>query len=266
MRRFEHERLAGWLRAALRLPQNGRFFFIVNNRNHVRIFAPIVRRLVELSRPCILADIEKESGDRGARRALALAGLSSVNLDALRRQISRRDVLVVANDFYPDEVIATMELCRQRGTLCIGVVEGCRFAQPGRYRRVDHLLAWSAACREAFTIPVHVVGSPIVEEARRRSASFSTSEFAVINFKRPGRTVGEQQAWLEHAIAACDAIDIPFRISVHPSFPAPPGISIATQDLEDLMPNATVFISPPSCLIPLARRTAGRVFGSKGRV
>ena len=83
---FERESIGAWLRTLLRLPRQGRFFFIVNNRNHVRIFAPIVRRLIELSLPCIIADIERESGDRGARRELASMGLSSVSLDELRNR------------------------------------------------------------------------------------------------------------------------------------------------------------------------------------
>jgi hypothetical protein len=249
MRIFEHWSLGSRLLSALRSPRQGRFFFIVNNRNHVRIFAPIVHRLVELSVPCIITDIERESGDRGARRALAAAGLSSIGLEALKKQIGRRDVLVVANDFYPNEVIATMDLSGRRGALRIGVVEGCRFMQSDRYRRVDHLLAWSASCREAFTIPVHVVGSPIVEEAQRSSGESSTVEFVVINFKHPGPTLRDQQDWLLHATAACRAIAIPFQISVHPSYLLPAGFAAATQKFQDLMTKASVLISQPSTVV-----------------
>ena len=107
-------------------------------------------------------------------------GLSSVSLDELKDEIGRSDALIVANDFYPDAVIETMELAGRRGALRTGIVEGCRFVREERYRNVDHLLAWSAACRDAFAIPVHVVGSPIIEEAWRSPASFTVPAFAVI--------------------------------------------------------------------------------------
>ena len=240
--------LGAWLRG-LRRPGKGRFFFIVNNRNHVRILTPIVRRLAELSLPCIIADIERESGDRGARRELAAMGLSSVSLDELKDEIGRSDALIVANDFYPDAVIETMELAGRRGTLRIGIVEGCRFVRPERYRRVDHLLAWSAACHDAFEIPVHAVGSPIIEEAWRRPASFATPEYAVINYKIPGHTAEERQAWIEQATAACQAVGLPFQISSHPSVPPPAGYALAREEFRDLMPNASVLISQPSTVV-----------------
>ena len=240
--------LGVWLRG-LRRPGQGRFFFIVNNRNHVRILAPIVRRLAELSRSCIIADIERESGDRGARRELVALGLSSVSLDELKDEIGRSDILVVANDFYPDAVIATMELAGRRGTLRIGVVEGCRFVREDRYHNVDHLLAWSAACRDAFEIPVHAVGSPIIEEAWHSPASFATPEYAVINYKIPGHTPEDRQAWIEQATAACRSLGLPFQISRHPSVAPPAGHTLASAEFRELMPKASVLISQPSTVV-----------------
>ena len=239
-------RAGAWLRGALRPRVRRRFFFIVNNRNHVRIFAPVVHRLTELAHPCIIADIERESGDRGARRELASEGLSSVGIDVLRAQITRRDVLVVANDWYPNVVVETMQLCGQRGTLRIGVVEGGRFAHPDRYRRVDLVLGWGASSRDAFEVPVHVVGSPIIEAAWRRPASVATADFAVISFKFPG-PVGQE--WLEQATGACRAVGLPFQLSCHPSHRLPAPFVPSPREFRDLIPEAAVLISQPSTVV-----------------
>lgn len=242
-------RVGAWLRGALRHRVRRQFFFIVNNRNHVRIFAPAVQRLIELAHPCIIADIERESGDRGARRELASEGLSSVGIDVLRAQITRHDVLVVANDWYPNVVVEAMQLCGQRGTLRIGVVEGGRFAHPDRYRRVDLVLGWGASSRDAFEVPVHVVGSPIIEAAWRRPASVATADFAVIAFKFPGPATATQQEWLEHATGACRAAGLPFRISCHPSYRLPAAFAPSQREFRDLMPEAAVLISQPSTVV-----------------
>jgi hypothetical protein len=242
-------RAGAWLRGALRPRVHRRFFFIVNNRNHVRIFAPVIHRLTELAHACITADIERESGDRGARRALASEGLSSVGIDILKAQITRHDALVVANDWYPTVVVETMQLCGQRGVQRIGVIEGGRFAHPDRYRRVDLVLGWGASSQDAFEVPVHVVGSPIIEAAWRRPASIATAEFAVIAFKFPGPAAATQHEWLEHAIGACRAVGLPFEISCHPSYRLPAAFAPAQREFRDLMPEAAVLISQPSTVV-----------------
>jgi hypothetical protein len=242
-------RAGAWLRRALRRRGPCRFVFIVNNRNHVRIFAPVVHRLTELSHPCIITDIERESGDRGARRELASAGLSSVGIDVLRAQITRHDLLVVANDWYPTVVVETMQLCGQRCVPRIGVVEGCRFGHPDRYRYVDQVLGWGASSRDAFKVPVHIVGSPIIEAAWRRPASTATSDFAVIAFKSPGPAAAAQQEWLEHATSACRAAGIAFEISCHPSYRLPAAFAPSQREFRDLMPEAAVLISQPSTVV-----------------
>ena len=243
-------RAGAWLRRALRSFRPRRFFFIVNNRNHVRIFAPVVQRLIALSQPCIIADIERESGDRGARRELAAAGLSSVGIDVLQAQITRRDLLVVANDWYPDVVVETMQLCGRRGVRRIGVIEGARSTKPDRYRLVDHVLGWGASSRNAFKVPVSVVGSPIIEAAwRRPPPSIATPDFAVIAFKEPGPTAAAQQAWLEQTTGACRALGIPFEISCHPSYRLPQAFAASQREFRDLMPEAAVLITQPSTLV-----------------
>jgi hypothetical protein len=242
-------RAGAWLRSAWRRRPRARFFFIVNNRNHVRIFAPVVHRLTELAQTCIVADIERESGDRGARRELAATGLSSVGIDVLRAQITRRDLLVVANDWYPAVVVETMQLCGQRGVLRVGVVEGGRFSHPDRYRHVDRVLGWGPSSCEAFKVPVRIVGSPIVEAARRRPASTTASDLAVIAFKYPGPAAAVQQEWLEHATGACRGVGIPFEISCHPSYRLPAGFAASQREFRDLMPEAAVLITQPSTLM-----------------
>src|SRR5262245_52608858 len=242
-------RAGAWLRDALRFRRRRRFFFIVNNRNHVRIFAPVVQRLTALAHPCIIADIERESGDRGARRELASAGLSSVGIDVLRAQITRHDALVVANDWYPTVVVETMQLCGQRGVLRIGVVEGARFAHPDRYRNVDRVFGWGASSQAAFKVPVDVVGSPIIEAAWRRPMSTANADFAVIAFKSPGPGAAEHQAWLEQATGACRAVGVPFEISCHPSYRLPPPFVASPREFRDLMPEAALLITQPSTLV-----------------
>lgn len=242
-------RAGAWLRDILRLRPRRRFFFIVNNRNHVRIFAPVVQRLTALAHPCVIADIERESGDRGTRRELASAGLSSVGIDILQAQISRHDALVVANDWYPSVVVETMQLCGQRGVPRIGVVEGARFAHPDRYRHVDHVLGWGTSSQAAFKVPVDVVGSPIIEAAWRRPPSATPFDFAVIAFKNPGPGAAEHQAWLEQATGACRAVGLPFEISCHPSYRLPPPFVASQREFRDLMPEAAVLITQPSTLV-----------------
>lgn len=238
-----------WLRDALRLRRRRRFFFIVNNRNHVRIFAPVVRRLMELGHPCIIADIERESGDRGARRELASAALSSVGIDVLRAQITRHDTLVVANDWYPAVVVETMQSCGQRSVLRVGVVEGARFAHPDRYRHVDQVLGWGESSRTAFRVPVHVVGSPIIEAAWRRTPSVAPFDFAVIAYKYPGFGEAKQHAWLEQTTGACRAAGLPFEISCHPSYRLPPPFVPSPREFRDLIPEAAVLITQPSTVV-----------------
>jgi hypothetical protein len=213
----------------------------------VRILGPTIQRLIAHSLPCSIADIERESGDRGARRELAAIGLSSISINELQDRIGFYDVLVVANDFHPDVVVSTMELCRQRKTLRVGVIEGSNFSDPDRYRRVDHVLGWGLSCREAVDAPVHIVGSPIIEAAWRRPSAFALPPFVLINFKHDGEA-DERRAWIEQAIAACKTVGIPFRISSHPRTPVPPGFPIA-QDLNGLMPGASAVLSPPSTVV-----------------
>lgn len=242
-------RAGAWLRGVLRSHAQPRFFFIVNNRNHVRIFAPVVHRLTELAHPCIIADIERESGDRGARRELASEGLSSVGIDVLRAQITRRDVLVVANDWYPTVVVETMQMCGQRGVLRIGVIEGARFTHPDRYRHVDQVLGWGESSRAAFQVPVHVVGAPIIEASWRRPPAAAPFDFAVIAFKYPGYGHAIQKAWLEHTTGACRTVGLPFEISCHPSYRLPPSFAASAREFRDLMLEAAVLITQPSTLV-----------------
>ncbi len=248
-RRMTFMRASAWLRGALRPRAPRRLFFIVNNRNHVRIFAPVIHRLTELAHPCIIADIERESGDRGARRELAAAGLSSVGIDVLQAQISRNDALVVANDWYPTVVVETMQLCAQRGVLRIGVVEGARFAHPDRYRHVDQVLGWGPSSRDTFKIPVDVVGSPIIEAAWRRPPSAAPFDFAVIAFKHPGAGEATQREWLEQTTSACRTAGLPFEITCHPSYRLPPPFVPSQREFRDLMPGAAVLITQPSTLV-----------------
>lgn len=248
-------RAGAWLRDALRFGRRRRFFFIVNNRNHVRIFAPVVQRLAALAHPCIIADIERESGDRGARRELASAGLASVGIDVVQAQITLRDTLVVANDWYPAVVVETMELCGQRGVPRIGVIEGARFAHPDRYRRVDRVLGWGPSSKTAFNVPVDVVGSPIIEAAFRRPVATTAADFAVVAFKSPGPDVAEQQAWLDQATGACRTLGLPFEISCHPSYRLPPPFVASQREFRDLVPQAAVLITQPSTLVHEAMAT-----------
>ena len=243
-------RAGAWLRRALRSFSHGDFYFIVNNRNHVRIFAPVVHRLIALSQPCIIADIERESGDRGARRELAAAGLSSVGIDILRQQITRRDLLVVANDWYPDVVVETMQLCGRRGVLRIGVDRGLPLAQPDRYRhrrsrarmgRVEPRRVRSPGSRRRLADHRGGVAAA--------AAIVATPDFAVIAFKDPGPTAAAQQAWLEQTTGACRALGIPFEISCHPSYRLPQAFAASQREFRDLMPEAAVLIAQPSTLV-----------------
>jgi hypothetical protein len=242
-------RASTWLRNALGLRRRRRFFFIVNNRNHVRIFGPVVQRLTALAHPCIIADIERESGDRGARRELASMGLSSVGIDLLQTQITRHDALVVANDWYPAVVVETMQLCGQRGALRIGVIEGARFTHPDRYRHVDRVLGWGESSRAAFQVPVDVVGAPIIEAAWRRPPAEAPLDFAVIAFKHPSASEAAQRLWLEQCASACRTLGLPFEISCHPSYRLPPPFGASQREFRDLMPEAAVLITQPSTLV-----------------
>jgi hypothetical protein len=236
----------------------GSLFFIVNNRNHVRILAPIAIRLRELSLTCDFADIERQSGDRGARKELARFGLVSTDLEQLMPAIGPGDIMVVANDWYPDEVTAAMRHCEGQEILRIGIMEGCHFALPDRYQRVNHVLAWGPSSLSVFADRARVVGSPIIEAAWRRSGSFAAPGFAIVNYKFGGNAPPERREnWLLGAIRACQAVGLSVQVSRHPSNSDPLNVPLADREFRDLLVDASVVVSRPSTVL-LESMAAGK--------
>lgn len=243
----------GWIRQLtrrLRGDRPPRFVFVVHNRNHARIMVPVAAQLAHRAIACEFVDVEAETWDNGATSEIARYGWISTPLAQLARPLRPSDVLVLAVDWWPAQLLALIEECRKNGMRVIGLNEGCRFAQPFRYRQVDKMLAWGPSSLAAFDRPVEIVGAPMIESCLRASPTFESPPYAVINYKFTFDMQKGRESWIRDAIAACKAAALSFRISRHPNdrddfldLPLEP------RGIEELMLGASALISRPSTTI-----------------
>jgi hypothetical protein len=227
-----------------------RFFFLVNGPNQVRVLASAASALAKRGVAEDHIEFVQVDQDGLTVRALTDAGLAARPLEGLTPRVAPRDVVVLANDWVPAPLLEAIAHMRQAGAHLIGVVEGCRYALPGQYDRVDQILAWGPSAVRSFKKRVHVVGSPMIERTYRRRPSFDAPAFALINYKFTHHRQAGREGWIRSVIAACDAVGVPYRISRHPAdrlggqdLPIEPG------DIENVIMRASVLISRPSTAI-----------------
>ncbi|HEY7609814.1 MAG TPA: hypothetical protein VIF14_11335 [Alphaproteobacteria bacterium] len=222
-----------------------RYFFAVHNRNHVRLFAGAAGILAAKGHECTFITLEDLHFKEGAPEALARRNLAAISLAEVEARLSAGDTLVVGNDWTPRELRSLLEDRRERGLFAVGYVDGCRFTDPVKYRRVDHVLGWGPSSTELFPVPVTVVGHPEIEAAAQRIPRFAEPAFAIVNDKftygwRPGR-----EAWTDAVLGACEATGIPYRVSRHPSDPDDP-LGLPNEPMRDLIRDGSVLITRPS--------------------
>jgi hypothetical protein len=135
--------------------------------------------------------------------------------------------------------------------LCVGVVEGCLWNVAGKYKLVDHLLAWGAsALTESRCSSVRVVGSPTVEKTLQRGVFFEEPPFVLINYKFVHRWNQGRQFWLDGVVAACRELSIDHRISRHPADnQAVEGVAFDGRSLTELLAGASAVVTRPSTVV-----------------
>lgn len=234
----------------LRADRPPKFVFVVLNRNHVRILAPVAAQLAQRAVACEFVDVEAETWNNRATSEIARYGWVSTPLSRLARPLRQSDVLVLAVDWWPNELLALIEECRRNSTRMIGVVEGCRFALLYRYRKVDKVLAWGPSALAAFDRPVEIVGAPMIESCLRATSTFEYPPYAVINYKFTFDAQKGRERWIREAIAACEAAALRFRISRHPNDRDDTlDLPLEPRGIEELMLGASALISRPSTTI-----------------
>jgi hypothetical protein len=240
----------------------GAFFFIVKNHNHANIFAPVVKLLENQNAFCTFVDMSADM------ESVTVGGNTVIGLPQLPRSAVPGDVIVVPVDWGPQPLVEFLSSCPLRGLLRVGIVEGCLWNVAGKYRNVDHLLAWGpSGARESRCASVHIVGSPIVESAVRTSPDFDEPPFILINYKFVHRWNLGRERWLGGVLSACDALGVRVVISRHPAdnFPAEAG-TFSDRSVTDLLRGASAVVTRPSTVIfeAMAARKPVVVFPTHG--
>jgi glycosyltransferase involved in cell wall biosynthesis len=216
---------------------------VVHNRNHVRLFAPSAQILRGRGLSVRFAHLEYCYGDEGAVTELGRLSVEPHPFAQVANRLRRGDVVAVANDWGPDQVVDGLKRAAQRGATLFGLVEGCKAADPRRYRLVHRILALGPASADLFGERATVVGSPIVERALTAGATFETPPFAVVNDKFVYDAFDRREGWLAAAERACAANGLRCVTSPHPS-----GASFVAggPDFFDLISRAALLITRPS--------------------
>ena len=226
-----------------------RFYFVALTRSHVRIFSGAVRLLQSEGFDCRYVDAEDAFGSNLAKPALAADGLSSIPLVAAETELQAGDILVAANDWTPDRLVALLDRRKQRGIVAVGCIEGCRFAKENHYLNVDHVLGWGPSCLEHYPKSGVIVGSPEVEAAWQSRPQFSEPPFAAVNYKFVyERNVGREQ-WTRVVMKACAAAGVAARFSRHPADKGADPLDLHTEEMPDLLRNASLVITRPSTVV-----------------
>lgn len=229
---------------------NGSFFFLVHNRNHVRIFSTAARLLTAQRVNLQFVDIDAPYTAASARDEMARSGLAWLSLRDVAGILKQGDVMVVGCDWGPPWLVECLAAGRRTGATVVGVVDGCRFGEPIRYRGVDRLMGWGPSSTRLFDVPVSVVGSPIIERAWRQQPRFDEPPYALINYKFPFYLPVGREEWIGAAINACDSVGIAYRVSRHPSDTTDElGLPIEQIGFRELLFGASVLISRPSTTI-----------------
>jgi hypothetical protein len=194
------------------------FFFFVHNKNHVRLLAPVADRLRAQGCVVTFVDLEAWHYREGAVPELQRLSLSSVSIEDFVKSPPSRGVFVLANDWVPDGLTEFLDRPRRDPIKLVGVIDGCRFALPERYTRVDCVLGWGPSSRICFKQTVIVTGSPIIEAAGARRVCYSAPPLVAVNYKFTYEYTDKQaRFWSASVMRACEKAALPFAFSAHPS-------------------------------------------------
>jgi len=224
-------------------------FFFVHNRNHVRLLAPVAAQLRLCSRSVAFVDLASWHKDEGAAAELQLRGDKARPIDELARQIPPSATFVFANDWTPLKLVEFIDRVDRTSITMIGVVDGCRFALPHRYTRMDSVLTWGPSSLVCFGERAIVVGSPVVQAAASRSTSFDDPPIVAVNYKFTYDSFDQSDVWLGAVVRACDELGVRYVLSAHPSNRSAPSRALEIEHIDSLLDRASVLISRPSTTI-----------------
>ena len=225
-------------------------FLVVHNPSHVALFRDVLIRLAELDIAFTVATIDDHFNQAAAVTALQKAGLAWIPLSQIDRRIQAGDVLCVANDWGPRELVKLMSRLRRRGVRLVGVIEGAQFSLHPRYRRVDEILGWGPSAKTVFDVPVHIVGSPKIEAATQLQINREAIPSVLINFRSKRREQEDGAVWVENAVGAAREVFGNCLLSVHPgSVDQPEYEERRPGPILSHFPSATVLITRASTLI-----------------
>lgn len=229
-----------------RHPPGQRFYLVVINRNHVRILKEAGSLLREAGRDCVFVQPETE-----IQSDELLENFVPIGINKMVAQIRHKDLIVLCCDWAPPELKRALRVLKYLDVQYIGVAEGVRYENPSRYRRVERFLSWGPAAAEALKMPVHVVGSPVIEAILDHKHQPEAHGFALINYKF--KTAQDQDTdghWLQSTRLACREVGLRCVISVHPSDPAArTEIETSPKELRELLPRASVLVTRGSATV-----------------
>ncbi len=194
------------------------FFFFVHNRNHVRLLAPVAERLRAQGCMATLVDLEAWQHPReGAVPELQRLGLSFASIEDFAKSPPSRGVFVLAGDWAPVALVDFLDRLKRVSIRLVGVIDGCRFALPDRYTKVDYVLGWGLSSRICFKQTVIVTGSPTIEAARARQVCYSVPPLVAVNYKfTHSYTDRGARYWSASVMRACEKAGLSFVFSAHP--------------------------------------------------
>jgi glycosyltransferase involved in cell wall biosynthesis len=222
------------------------FFFFVHNQNHVRLLVPVAERLRAQNCAVTFVDVEASHYREGAVLELHRLGSSSVSIEEFAKWPPSRGVFVLANDWAPILLIEFLDRLGRDAIKLVGVVDGCRFALPDRYTKVDYVLGWGPSSRTCFKQTVIIAGSPIIEAARARQVSYCVPPLVAVNYKFTYKYTGLAQSWIASVVRACEKIGLPYALSAHPSNRSTAPGAIPIEDINRLLDRASVLVTRPS--------------------
>lgn len=222
------------------------FFFFVHNRNHVRMLAPVATLLQAQNYTVTFVDVEIWHFREGAVPELQRHGLSSVSIEELAKWPPERGVFVMAVDWAPDLLVQFLDRFARNAIRLVGVPDGCRFASPIRYTKVDYVLGWGPSIRDYFKQRGIVVGSPIIEAARSRQVRYCVPPLVAVNYKFTHSYIAAAASWTASVIRACEKAGLPYAFSAHPSNRIRAPGAIPNEDIDRLLDKASVLVTRPS--------------------
>ncbi|SDB08245.1 hypothetical protein SAMN02982931_00692 [Bauldia litoralis] len=226
--------------------RTGRLFFVVHSETHLEILRATIRLVERAGHPVSLVAVHPRAID-----VLDGIGRSWIDVAAMEAAARPGDIIVLAADWGPPMLVDAIGRLKGAGVRVIGVVEAPRFALPDRYRQVDEMLVWAPTAKAAFDVPVHVVGSPVLEKrlAKRRPARRKGP--ILVNYKNapPERAEEGAGSWFPQVLSACRGKGR-VVLSAHPAaVGVPPDAVPSNKPIGRLLRKARLLISRPSMTV-----------------